>query len=505
MADFKKKGTLVTSFIFFLLGGIEYAVILPTLNEYVHTFTDSSFYLGLVLSAFSLSGLLTAPIFGVLHDKLHKTKLMLLVANCFEIVGNLLYFFGFSEYMLVLSRFIAGIGAGVGASMLAQIARTTTEKERSSAFALFMAARQFGLIFGPGLNIFLEDIDITIGQFKCDKLTSPGLFMAFVWSVFQVMVVFLYYDLPFLSDLPSTDEVASSGPSSSAIPNGEVSAPLPSKEMADVLTDGDTEQTDLPSTYGSVNHPPATHIRPSKLSKKQKVMALLNEEIVVMLASTFIFFFNQTALEACLTPLTKLLLNLNAFGNSLLYCLAGVEIVIGFVSIKLLSKRVQDRVVLTIGMLVEIGSLTVLCVFLPIAVGREDQTQYKTSNFISLVSIFVVQVAGLPFILVANVSLLSKLVPEEIQGFSQGVRRSIMGMGTIMGPLWATGATTTPIAFSTVMVVLFTIVQIMIFMSWKKLAEPKREESLRPRLTSGTTVDVSDEKSPLLDNENPSM
>lgn len=47
--------------------------------------------------------------------------------------------------------------------------------------------------------------------------------------------------------------------------------------------------------------------------------------------------------------------------------------------------------------------------------------------------------------------------------------------------------------------------QIMIFMSWKKLAEPKREESLQPRLTSGTTVDVSDEKSPLLDNGNPSM
>lgn len=65
------------------------AVILPTLNLYVTTLTDVPFYLGLVLASFSLSGLLVAPIFGICHDKLHKTKVMLLVANCFEIVGKL--------------------------------------------------------------------------------------------------------------------------------------------------------------------------------------------------------------------------------------------------------------------------------------------------------------------------------------------------------------------------------------------------------------------------------
>lgn len=64
------------------------AVILPTLNEYVETFTEETFYLGLILASFSLSGLLVAPIFGVFHDKLRKTKAMLLFANLFEIVGK---------------------------------------------------------------------------------------------------------------------------------------------------------------------------------------------------------------------------------------------------------------------------------------------------------------------------------------------------------------------------------------------------------------------------------
>lgn len=59
--------------------------------------------------------------------------------------------------------------------MLAQIARTTTEKERSAAFALFMAARQFGLIFGPALNLVLEQLDFYIGPYVCNKLTAPGV------------------------------------------------------------------------------------------------------------------------------------------------------------------------------------------------------------------------------------------------------------------------------------------------------------------------------------------
>lgn len=35
-----------------------------------------------------------------------------------------------------------------------------------------------------------------------------------------------------------------------------------------------------------------------------------------------------------------------------------------------------------------------------------------------------------------------------------------MGLGTIMGPLWGAGALTVPVSFSTVMVILFIIVQV---------------------------------------------
>ena len=46
--------------------------------------------------------------------------------------------------------------------------------------------------------------------------------------------------------------------------------------------------------------------------------------------------------------------------------------------------------------------------------------------------IFVIlDLLGLPFIAATSVSLFTKLTIKELQGFSQGIQRFIMGIGTI--------------------------------------------------------------------------
>ena len=42
----------------------------------------------------------------------------------------------------------AGVGAGVGSAINAQIARTTTPKERTAMFSMAMGLRQVGLLIG---------------------------------------------------------------------------------------------------------------------------------------------------------------------------------------------------------------------------------------------------------------------------------------------------------------------------------------------------------------------
>ena len=72
---------------FFLAGGIEYSVIFPTMYNYVELFGGKEWLYGLSLSAFSISNLVTSPLYGLVFDKTQMTKLIVLVGNLFEIGG----------------------------------------------------------------------------------------------------------------------------------------------------------------------------------------------------------------------------------------------------------------------------------------------------------------------------------------------------------------------------------------------------------------------------------
>ena len=72
---------------FFLAGGIEYSVILPTMWDYLHGLGGNEWLYGLSLSAFSVSNLIAGPLYGFVFDMTHQTKLIVLFANLFEIGG----------------------------------------------------------------------------------------------------------------------------------------------------------------------------------------------------------------------------------------------------------------------------------------------------------------------------------------------------------------------------------------------------------------------------------
>lgn len=79
--------TRITIAAFFLVGGIEYSVIFPTLWDFLRGKGGEEWIYGLSLAAFSISNLFTGPLYGVVFDMTHRTKLIVLVANLFEIGG----------------------------------------------------------------------------------------------------------------------------------------------------------------------------------------------------------------------------------------------------------------------------------------------------------------------------------------------------------------------------------------------------------------------------------
>uniref|UniRef100_W5K2P0 Major facilitator superfamily (MFS) profile domain-containing protein n=1 Tax=Astyanax mexicanus TaxID=7994 RepID=W5K2P0_ASTMX len=423
------------------------SVILPTIWRYLQTLDAPPYFLGLGLSAFSFSGLLSGPLFGLISDKTRTTKKIILFANCFEIVGNFMYFMGYSKWLLLSSRLVAGIGTGAGSSIFSFLTRNTVPEDRSTVFAAVMACRQAGLLIGPAFNIFLRLCDFQLGPFIVNKFTAPGIFMCGLWLLLQLVVLLMYWDFP---------EPASRG----------------SREDKQQQEDGEDEEDEndevrplvhpheLTGSYGTVSIPPpriptvanGNLPRRSPSPPEQSHSKFLREEVVVLLTAQFITLFNQTALETMVTPLTQKFFNFGELENSIMYCVCGVEVIAGFVFVRWLSRRVAERVVLAIGLIL----CNISCVWCLIFLANP---QGALAEFI--IGVFL-QVLGLPFVAVAQVSLFSKITAEKTQGFSQGVRRSIGGLATILGPLWAGGLTSNLYVMLGVMMALLALLTVSV-------------------------------------------
>jgi predicted MFS family arabinose efflux permease len=73
----------------------------------------AGFVIGILLSAFALSGAIAGVILGYLNDAGISLKRLILFGCICQTIGNTLYFIGINIYVLVFSRLIAGIGMGL--------------------------------------------------------------------------------------------------------------------------------------------------------------------------------------------------------------------------------------------------------------------------------------------------------------------------------------------------------------------------------------------------------
>ncbi|KAB5559025.1 hypothetical protein PHYPO_G00024100 [Pangasianodon hypophthalmus] len=453
----KRKLTFITIGLIFLLSGVEYAVILPTIWRFLQTLDAAPYFLGLSLSAFSLSGLLSGPLFGLWSDRTHGTKKIILFANCFEIIGNFMYFTGFSKWLLLSSRFVAGIGTGAGSSIFGFLTRITAPEDRSTVFAAVMACRQAGLLIGPAFNIFLRLCDFQLGPFVVNKYTAPGIFMCLLWLLLQLIVLLMYWDLRGRNEGSEEEK-----------PEEEERLLVRSNDLSESYgTLHNSPVMDQTIANGNLTppSPPFEQIHSNPFRHFSAAREFLREEVVVLLTAQFITLFNQTALETMVTPLTQQYFNFGELENSVMYCMCGVEVIAGFVFVRWISRRVEERVVLSIGLFLANISCVWCLIFLA---NPQGGFSWQLTEFI--VGVFL-QVLGLPFIAVAQVSLFSKVTAEKTQGFSQGIRRSVGGLATILGPLWAGTLTFNLYVMLGVMVGLLALLTIMVAVSYKRLVE----------------------------------
>jgi multidrug resistance protein len=129
-------------------------MILPLIPFYAETLGASGFVIGVLISAFSIAQLVSAPVWGRLSDR-HGRRPVLLAGLAISAVSYVVFAFAESLWLLFLSRAVQGLGGGTVGVIQAYVADASEPEERAKGLGWLSAATSLGAIVGPALGSVL--------------------------------------------------------------------------------------------------------------------------------------------------------------------------------------------------------------------------------------------------------------------------------------------------------------------------------------------------------------
>ena len=439
-----KRRLTVTAFcIRMFLVGVEYAIILPSVWLYLKTFDVRTWFLGLVVAVYTVAAMISLPVVGRLFDRTKRTKEILYVMNSFEFVGSLIYALPFSPWLMLVGRFLAGLGDGFFAAASGEITRTFPASKRIGVFALLEVGRVLGITIGPSLNFFLENVDFHLAKWHIFYGPAPGLFMAIVWLLMQVVTFFMVFDL-------SKHEVAEEAESFTEIKLETKKKPDNEDNYSIVETSIDEPVEKEVISNGQHHGDKSPLLASQEIRTKERrrsedstvepslhdaIMELCSLEILAIFYADLVLWLAQTEFEVLAPLVTQEDFQWREKYLSGIYIVGGCELIIIFVLIWYLGGKfkIDDTFLLLFSLCLTTCSLLLMIVY------EAKRSDRRACIIIFLLISFLVFMS-VPLNLVASKSLLTKITRPDTQGFIQGVYASVSRIALILGPVLGSSA-----------------------------------------------------------------
>jgi MFS family permease len=126
-------------------------IMVPLLPYLAQQYGASGLTVGTILTTSAVAGVLAAPFWGSVSDRLGRKRIVL-IAQSVSLVGYILLALSHSLAFVFVARAIAGFGAGGIGVTQSYIADVTTDEDRDRAYALFGAVFGLGIVLGPVLG-----------------------------------------------------------------------------------------------------------------------------------------------------------------------------------------------------------------------------------------------------------------------------------------------------------------------------------------------------------------
>jgi DHA1 family tetracycline resistance protein-like MFS transporter len=172
---------------------IGFSMLIPVLPYFVTHFGASPFIVGVLFATFSLAGLIAAPIWGNLSDRLGR-KTVLIISQIGATISWAMMAFAPNISIVFVARILEGASGGNISITQAYVADVVEPKDRGRAFGLIGAMFGAGMVFGPAGGGLL---------FSHFGFAAPFLAAAFLQFVTVMLTVFL---LPESREKPAEED-----------------------------------------------------------------------------------------------------------------------------------------------------------------------------------------------------------------------------------------------------------------------------------------------------------
>ncbi len=132
---------------------IGFAIILPILPFYTLDLQGSPFAVGVIMAAFSLAQLLSAPFWGRVSDR-YGRRPALMIGLFAAAIAYLVFAVADTLLLLFVSRLVQGAGGGTTGVANAYVADTVEPANRARALGWLSAATSAGVMIGPVIGSF---------------------------------------------------------------------------------------------------------------------------------------------------------------------------------------------------------------------------------------------------------------------------------------------------------------------------------------------------------------
>ncbi|KDO31786.1 hypothetical protein SPRG_03706 [Saprolegnia parasitica CBS 223.65] len=181
-------------------------IILPTLFLYTQSFGGDLYEMGLLTSVFSVGRLISSTVLGWMCDR-YSFRFVYLFSSFLGVVGNIIYVLADNPtfdpiYVLLVSRFIVGFGAGNRSVCRANVAAMTHVSQRLKYLTILGMVVFLGYALTPGLGGLMAGTHFSIFGAKINELTAPGLVLAILNLITMVLMFFTFDDSIGSGDAP---------------------------------------------------------------------------------------------------------------------------------------------------------------------------------------------------------------------------------------------------------------------------------------------------------------